>query len=127
MTTKQTPKEHIAKTTNPLERDELTKKHNITEDVLTQIYSYLFILESVMHDELYTAELKITHFRLLVDKMFECVKSLDKYYSCIKYFNEIEEEERQKLIQEIEAQGKSHNCIAYLSIGMTDLLIQTTK
>lgn len=70
----------------------LSEKECRTEDVLTRLYSYLYVLAVLIDDDKHPDIIKWDHMVIIVDNMFEEIQKLEKYYVTIKYFNEIEQD-----------------------------------
>lgn len=71
--------------------EEIYEKECLTEDVMTRLYSYLYILSILIESDKHSDECKINHMVILVDNMADEVKRMGKYYDLIKFFDEIEE------------------------------------
>lgn len=75
-----------------LTTEQIYEKEHMTEDVLTNVYSLIFILESIVTSRQHSDECKIIHMTVLIENIFNQIRKLEKYYGTIKYFNEIEQD-----------------------------------
>lgn len=87
--TKQT-KQNLYKNTE-IDQSEETIKERTIDDVLVNLYGYIYFLEMLSDDNQNTNESKVIHMGLLVDKMHEEINKLAKYYDFIEMFNNANE------------------------------------
>lgn len=71
-----------------ISQDENDIKDRIIDDVLINLYTYIYFLEVLIENEQRSDESKVMHMNLIVDKMHEEINKLAKYYDFIEMLNE---------------------------------------
>lgn len=69
-------------------QDEDDIKDRRIDDVLVNLYTYIYFLEVLIENNQRSDESKVMHMNLIVDKMHEEINKLAKYYDFIEMFNE---------------------------------------